>query len=329
MKVLCKYSGLSFTCEHFPGTLDRGETCHPIFLIPQKRLLSYLGKWSSGHLPPTDSYLLFLALLNSSEQIYWRTSAFRTDKTDSIVSQNMEYLARTLPKLNSVRSPSKTFPSFAIGSETADLSNVHYWIEAWESEYKSFQTGYVARNIAQKIESREAALERLIKNPFRNSLAFSRQLAEWASVAGSFPTFLIKSPFTGLPQPVSDYWKLLIQKAAGETSLYTIPSNDLAELLEHCEENIEAGSIHAHALFTHLRNAITKQKSYLGFGDKDSPLTLSYAILSSSDDVEAANLRVAIESAPTIEPKPEDYPTRFAYLKAKCKYDMARKYGAI
>ena len=89
MKVICKYSSIPFTCEHFPGVLDRGETCHPIFLIPQKKLLSYLGKWSSGGLTPTDSYLLFLAILHSSEQIYWRTPAIRSSQTDSIISQIM------------------------------------------------------------------------------------------------------------------------------------------------------------------------------------------------------------------------------------------------
>ena len=327
MHVLCKYSGIQYTCEHFPASLEKGEAAHPIFYLPQKKLLSYLGKWSSNSLTPTDSYLLFLALLNSSDQIVWRTPATRSSQTDSIIARNMESLAKTVIKLNSVKTPSKTFPTFAIGPQTSDLSNVHHWIELWSEEYDSFKSGYVARNIQAAIESRESALERLIKNPFRDSIQFSRQLAAWASIAGSFPTFIIRSPFTGLPQSCADYWKLLIQKAAGESSLHTIPASDLRELLEHCEENIEAGSIHAHALFSFLRNAIQKQQNYLGFGDKDSPSAVVYSILS-SDDVESANIKVAIESAPKSCPTPDQYPNRFAYIKAKFKWDMAQRYGS-
>jgi hypothetical protein len=326
MRVICKYSSLSFNCEHFPASLERGETSHPIFHIPQHKLLSFLGKWSSQGLTPTDSYLLFLAILRSSDQIHFRCAARRGPQTDAIIAQNMEYLAKTIIKLNSISSPSQHFPSFAIGPETADLSNVHYWIQAWEEEYNQFQSGYVSRVTQRKLETREQALERLVKSPHTNSLAFARQISEWAAVAGAFPTFAIKSPFTGLPQSCSDYWKLLIQKAAGEISLHTIPQSDLQELLEHCEDSIDAGSIYAHSLFQFLRTAIQKQNNFLGFGDKDFSPTISFSILD-SEDVEAANMRAAIASAPTSFPLREQYPTQFAYMRARLKWDMAQKYS--
>jgi len=34
-----------------------------------------------------------------------------------------------------------------------------------------------------------------------------------------------------------------------------------------------------------------------------------------------------IDSAPAEEPKPEQYPNKIAYLKAKLRFQMAKKYG--
>ena len=112
MKILCSKSGIEFTAEHFPGTFFSRELSHPIFSLEQKKLLSYTGKWAAGELTPTDSYLLFLALLNSSEQIQFRTSCKRTPLTNSIVANNMEYLVRTVIKLNAIRTPGTLFPYF-------------------------------------------------------------------------------------------------------------------------------------------------------------------------------------------------------------------------
>mgnify|MGYP000735790344 CR=1 FL=1 len=54
-KILCAYSGIEFSCEHFPITLHARESYHPIFNVPQKKLLSYLGKWAGNELTPTDN----------------------------------------------------------------------------------------------------------------------------------------------------------------------------------------------------------------------------------------------------------------------------------
>src|SRR6476659_7008978 len=114
MKILCAYSSLEFNVDHFPGYLDSMESHHPVFDIPQKKLLCYTGKWASGALTLTDSYLLFLALLKSSDRVDFRVPVFRNEKTDSIVARNMEYLVRTIIKLNAVHNRSEVFPHYAI-----------------------------------------------------------------------------------------------------------------------------------------------------------------------------------------------------------------------
>lgn len=324
MKVLCAYSSIEFTCEHFPGYLQSRETSHPLFQVPQKRLLSYLGKWSSGGLTPTDSYLLFLALLRSSELIDFRLPAIRTEQTDSIVAQNMEPLCRTLIKLNAVTSTSTVFPHYVISAETRGLDNVKHWIDNWEIAYQDFQSGYRSAHDSSKLRTREAALERLIKNPHRPVASYAGQIADWAAVAGSFPSFILTNPFNSQRVSCSDYWKYLIAKCAHEEQLFAIRRQDLVELLEHCEENIPIGSIYSNALFKILRHALERQKNFLGLGDLDISKS-TYTILAADSSAESANLRAIIDAAPDHLPRKEEYPTTFAWMKAKLRWDMAQK----
>ena len=43
--------------------------------------------------------------------------------------------------------------------------------------------------------------------------------------------------------------------------------------------------------------------------------------------MEDANLRGAIQAAPESEPRPDQYGTKFEYLRAKLRYAMAKKHG--
>ncbi len=327
MKILCSYSGIEFNVDHFPGTFYSRELHHPIFNLEQKRLLSYTGKWAAGELTPTDSYLLFLALLNSSEQIQFRIACRKTPMTDSIIANNMEYLVRTVIKLNAIRTPGIVFPFFAVTAETCTLSNVHHWIEVWENCWRDFEAGSRRDIIHRNLVKRESALQRMIKNPHKPIRDYAPQLAEWAAVAGSFPDFLVANPFIkdNKKIPLSSFWKEIIVRATRNEYLYTIPDNDLQELLDHCEDNIPIGSIYSHALFESLRHAQKKKGNFLGLGDMD--LQSKYALVEDPKDVETANFRALVDSAPVIEPRLEQYPTKFAYMKAKLRWDMAKKFA--
>lgn len=327
MKILCSLSSLEFTCEHFPGTFYSKETFHPIFHLEQKRLLPYLRKWSTNELTPVDSYLLFLALLKSSELVHFRVPVFRNDKTDSIVYNNMEYLAKTVIKLNTVVNPGVIFPSMEITPETRFLQNVHYWIENWDEAHQEFLSGKRRDYDDRKLVKREAALTRLIRNPHKNPSQYARDIAEWAAVAGDFPQYKTKtkSPFSGLPISLSDLWKEIIIRCCKNELLYSIPKADLEDLLTHCEEHISVGSIHSHTVFSVLRKALEKHKNFLDLGDMD--LKTNYTMLEDSTSVGDANMIALINSAPEEEPRREQYPTNFKYLQAKLRWDMAQKYG--
>lgn len=324
MKILCSLSGIEFECSHFPGTFFSRETYHPVFNLPQKKLLSYTGKWAAGELTRTDSYLLFLSLLNSSEQVEFRVPVFRNEQTDSIIANNMEYLVRTVIKINTVSNPSVVFPRFVVSPDTRFLQNVHHWIESWQDCYQQFLDGYKTAHESRKLINREAALQRMIKNPHKAVSEYAAQIADWASIAGDFPVFLTQSPYTTLKVPLAEYWKSIISKAAKDERLFSIPPKDLQELLDHCEENIPAGSIYSNALFKLLRHAQEKQKNFLGLGDMD--LHSTYTLLGEGDSVESANMKALIDSAPVERPRPEQYAKNFDYLRAKLRWEMAQKH---
>ena len=324
MKILCSISSLEFNCEFFPGTFYSKETYHPVFHLEQRKLLPYLKKWSGGELTVNDSYLLFLALLRSSELVEFRVPVFRNNQTDAIVYNNMEFLARTVIKLNTVTSPAVHFPHYVVTPETRFLSNVHHWIQNWADAYSDFQSGKARDYDNRKLAKREATLERLIKNPHRTVSSYASDLAEWAAVAGDFPTFMTQSPFTKKPVALVDFWKEIIVRCCKNEQLFTIPEKDLQELLDHCEDKVSIGSIQSFTLFQVLRKAIQRQRNFLGLGDWDAKP--SYQILEESTEIESVNLKALIDSAPTEEPRPEQYAKKFDYLKAKLRWDMAKKY---
>jgi len=326
MKILCSISGIEFTCEHFPAYLSAREIAHPIFSLPQKKLLSYLGKWSSSELTPTDSYLLFLSILNSSSLVEFRVPVTRTHLTDSLVAQNMEGLSKIVSRINAVTSPAAVFPRYVVSPDTKTLDNISAWIENWEEAWQDFQDGYAREYESRKLITREAALERLIKNPHLPVSAYASKIADWAAIAGNFPGYLITSPFSGLKISMSDYWKDIIQRCSREESIFAVPQVDIQDLLDHCETNISIGTIWSNSLFKVLRNAITKQRNFLGLGDMDLSRS-KFRILSEDDTTETANIKAMIDSAPEHEPSLEQYPNKIAYLKAKLRWQMAKKYG--
>lgn len=323
MKVICAYSGIEFQVEHFPYHLSSSQSVHPVFEIPQKKLFSLLRKWSEQEFTPTDSYLYTLALLNSSELIHWYSAAKRTPFTAAIIAQNVEGLIRALLKLHTVPNPETVFPSFAITPETSGLQNLPHWIADWEQAYKDFKDGYRSAHDSRKLLQREAALQRLIKSPHAPIPKIASQIAAWAAQAGSFPSFLISSPFhKGLQISCSDYWQTLIIRCAKNENVYGLKTEDLQELLEHCEENIPHGSIYSNHLFTLLRKGLERNRDFLGTFSLGS-----YTLLeeSAKNDVEAANMLSIINAAPAEEPKRENFPSAFRYLQAKLRWDAAQK----
>lgn len=320
MKIQCTKSGLLLSVSYFPGTV---QSTHPIFSMEQHKLLSYASKWSAGELTTQDSYLLFLALLDSTSLIHWRTPAIQND---AAVARNMESLFQCIGHINLIHHPSFVLPNFVISSETADLDNVHYWIEAWNSSYQDFLNGYRTATEYERLKRREYALERMIKSTqLRNSAKYAQALAVWAAVAGSFPEFTILHPINQHPVTCSEYWQEIIRHCVKESRIYLYPDKDIDELILHCEEEIPHGSIHAHALMDLLRTGKKYQSGYLQLPDFDFD-AYKAGLSSGENEVESANKAALIETAPTTPPRREDYSNELEYVRAKMKYKMRLKY---
>lgn len=328
-KITCSKSGTVFAVEHMPVALFSNAVSHPLFHVPQRKLIALAGQWSAGKLSPTESYLLFLSLLDSTGLVQWRTHALYTPKTDQIVANNMHSLLSIIAKINLINHPSFTLPSFAVTTDTGDLDNAHHWIQSWKSNYldwyASFEDSRKREEIKDKILAREESLQRLIKSATPPD-AYASTLADWASVAGAFPTCETLHPITKTTITLNEYWKSLIRTVANEDKLWRFPRKDIVELIEHCEENIMHGNIYSHTLMKYLRNGLRKYDDYLGFGEDSTtaPVTTSFTILSSNSSVQDINRAALINTAPSEEPKLHQYPNHFAYLKAYSKWKLSK-----
>lgn len=319
MKATCAYSGIAFSCEHFPATVTSSELVHPIFYLKPAKLLSYISNWADGSLNETDSYLLFLALLSSTEQVVWRLPVERTAKTNQLVANNMEKLASLSVSILQLKNRKEILPAFTISADSRSLDNVSDWLLVWEQALVDYKTGYRSTNQLQKQRDAESYLERVIKDNTRDARSYSKLLANWADLAGNFPRFLTLTP-SGSKVPLNMYWKELIVKACLEDSIFTISQSDLDELIEHCEQEIPHGSIYAHRLMKILKTAAKSQRDF--FGNLDT----SFVVLSPDTSVEDANKVALMATAPSEPPSRGQYATLAGYLKAKIAYDMVQKY---
>lgn len=323
--ILCAYSGIEFKVDHFPAYLDSRECYHPVFTLSSKKLLSYTNKWASGNLTDIDSYLLYLALFSSTELIEFRTAAKRTDKTKSTVAQNMSSLIRIISYIDTIKHPAFVLPKFVISSETSDLSNSKYWLETWIEAYNKFSSGYRSVTKDTRILRREAGIEKLLRNSTKKVESYAGILSDWAADAAEFPAHC------------SDYWKSIIKKCVNFESIFTIETEDIEELIEYCEDNIDHGSLSAHALMSILRNGLKKNKSFNISNFSNTLGKRIYTILSDSADLankeileqtkEAEFKTKMISEAPATEPKESDYPStpvgKINFNRAKYKYRLA------
>jgi hypothetical protein len=339
MKILCAYSGVEYQVQHLSYSLSAREVVHPVFYIPQKNLITLAyTKWASGELTSTDSYLLFLALLASTERVEFRLPTIKTAMTDAIVASNMENLTSVIAKMNCISAPSFLPPQFVLSTETRTLQNVSNWIAIWESYIQEWNSSYISVSEEQKLLRRTAALDKMLSAVTRNETklqgsqgekAFAKTLADWADVAGNFPkdATLVTSSSGGAGTyiPLNEYWKQIIVKCFNAEAIFSIPREDIQELITHCEDNIIHGSSYAYNLMKALRTGMAKQADFLGFGELDLDSSVGYRILSSDSSIEAANLNAMIDSAPTEKPVESNYPSKIAYLRAKVKYELAQQ----
>ena len=323
MKSWCSISGINLEVSHFPGSLEDSTFKHPIFYLPQKTLLSRTNLFFTDQLSPIDSYLYYLALLNSTDLMRWNVSAIYSESTPRILAANMEHLLRVIARINLIHHPAFQLPQISINRDTRTLENSSAWIRLWEQGIKDFLDGNRQQQLRERIVRRENALERLIKNPDKSMREYVHHLAKWADEVSEFPRMLVSHENKTIP--LSDYWKWIIHECAGSRA-WKIPRNDIQELITHLEDNIEKGTIFSHTIFKLLNAGLKANTNYLGFGNKDIK-NISYEMLDETASVEEANMLALIMAAPSEEPQLVDYPNKIEYLRARSKWAMAKRYN--
>lgn len=324
-RFTCGLSGIVCEVSHVPMNLLSREYAHPIFFLPKKRLLGLVSKAEAQELGEIDSYLLYLALFNSTDLVDFRVPAKYVEKlTTQIVSSNLTQLCEVVYKLDCIAVPSFQVPRFAVTPETATLQNSHFWIAAWDAAIEAFLEGNRRQIFAQDIAEIEERIYRYILNPNTKPQKYANALAVWAAKAANFPDFYVDTSFGNMT--CSEYWQLIIRKCINEKAIFDVPRSDIQELITHCEENLELGTVYSHSLLTLLRDGSTKQISYLGLGDLDAiDLDTPYTILEDSSSVMDANLISVFQVAPKEEPRRDNYPTEFEYQRARIRYLAARR----
>lgn len=367
-KYTCCYSGLEITTTHFPLYLSARSAhaaCHPIFHADQRTLLGYARKWSAGELTSIDSYLLYTALLRSTDLVLFRTAAKYIPQEQitepngtthtplgsaHIVSQNMERLMIAIARINAIGNPSVRYPGVVITEENASLYTSKHWIDNWNAIWQDYQDGSKKQALRAQIALRESALHRLIKSPHRRIESYSKSLADWASDAAGFPTFMVTLESAGTDGAtkeeqivLADYWKRIIQQAAAK-EYHKINTTDLKELETHCAERIEysidagenaGGSIQSFLLFKLFEETKNYFRALLRTSNVPSAISAksriaaswTFAEIESEEDEEDSDyipgLAEIVASTPEAKPEPHMFATKLDYIKAKIKWDVA------
>lgn len=320
-RIVCGISNIPFKCDHVPMVLQNREYNHPIFSLPQKKLLGLYSVYNKGELSEIDSYLLFLALLNSTDSVEFVTPAIITESTISIIARNIDELVHTIWESNAILAPRFKQPCFYIRSDTASLDNISTWIAAWRRNIDEFKLGLYSQTQHELLIQTEKKLTRLIFTPEAGQLHLSAAVAEWADRAASFP------------KNKADDWKAIIRKCYNLEAMFSTPKVLLVEIKCYCEENIESGSIQFHTLMKTLRAGIDNHNNFLGLGSYDTfnkkSLGADFTLLSDEVSLQATSILSIIASAPTREPIEAEYPNKLAFIKARLAYRSKCKFDAV
>ena len=314
--LTCAISGIQFKTDHLTA-LSIPHTAgyfHPIFAASHAQLQQLYSCYCKGALNNTDSYLTFLALAHSSEQIEWKhpvTLEPNSPSTTCLIANNIRQLVSVLSLTYTIVHPSFRQPSFVVTHNNSELHQIKHWIEAWADNIENFNTYRASKSEQEELQKVENNLSLLILSG-ESTERYSHIVADWASIAGQFPA------------DKKEVYKRTIRSCFNTTKMFNTPLTLLKEIKEYCECNIEAGSIHFHKLSEVLREGISRHVDYLG----GSSLALGYTLLpeiGTASDLKAviANetaIASILASAPDSAPIATDYPDNLSFLKAKLAY---------
>jgi len=281
---------------------------HPIFYLPQKHLWNLYKRHCSQEqgFSKTDSYLLFLALLHSTDQVAFSCPAScdpLSSETQRLIEGNIKQLVDVIQLTNTIQVPSFKQPSFVVSPDTSPLLQVPNWIEAWNTNIENFRSGARGQRLQESLQKTENRLSYFIRSGSPTS-SYSQVVASWAAKAAGFPP------------PKTDRWMKIIRSCFDSAKIFSIPLLEIREVKGYCEENIPVGSVHFHTLMEVLKEGISRHTDYLGM----NPVALGYTLLDVDTSVNEARVAEVLAQAPVEAPTYISHPDPVEYLKAKLAY---------
>lgn len=325
MKLLCRYSGLAYQTDYFQE--DKMVDCHPIFRASQRDLLAKARKWGEGKYEENEEKLLFLALLNSTGAVDFKTPA---SPSRSIVLQNMEALFKLVAWHEHVNPGTFKLPTFRVSDYDYTLSNVHVWITSWyECRAEWMRTGD-RKALQDSLETREFIISKMI-NSGKSAEEMAPRLASWAMIAAKVPLW------------TRDYWTALF-KLKGDAIYDQEHLDGLESCLQWMQDKLfavgsyGAGAGTTYAILTLQLLQSLKERCEGGqLADLLGNEARSFSFSSINEEGEESEekgvefqgrelvtWKLMAAEAPTEEPKREDYPSLGAFIRARANFSAVR-----
>lgn len=328
----CAISGVQIQVPYFAG-VNISYYCgyyHPIFAAPESTINSLLSQYLHNQLEPTESYLLFLAIANNSGLIIWNypldCSIYKPTnyQTQKLIANKISKLIEALTKSAELSRQRSDFdqPKLVISATNNNLRSIADYITVLQNNIDEYLHFKQDQFLLEQLRKAENKLTLAIKSSASTS-DYPHLVANWACLAGEFPA-----------DKAADY-KKVITDAFNSHKMFQTPLELIKETKTFCENNIEAGSIHFHALHKTLTAAITNHIDYLGasfgttytlesFDSIDAAASADSAAKSKHVLSTLANLK---SNAPTREPVKSDYSTLSDFIKAKLAYQLNKTSG--
>lgn len=323
-KVICAISGLELKVSYVGMTLRDRELAHPIFYLPQKKLLTMYEMYIQGKYNDIDSYLLFLALLNATDHVKFACPVkYRGEHTQKVIANNIDMLVQVMWKSAVITHPAFKQPKYIITDtiKTNSLLGIGEWLDLWQENITIFHMGYARQKHLAKLSSIEKKLERVILSGTTGP-QLAMNVAKWADKAAEFP------------KDKRELWMKTIRKCFNSAAMFSTPKALLKEIKTYCEGEIEVGTIHFHKLMEVLREGEQRHNDFLGLGDISLPsakVSTNYTMMDEevASNAETNSLIDIIAKAPTEPPSRENYPSSVAYLRAKLNYRVYCNYKEV
>lgn len=315
MKLYCPRSAISYTCNVGYG---HGTVIHPTFAIPIKALIkANLAPFVENKLTPEQIHLFGCALL-AKLPVIWEAPLRLDQWADSWLGiiENLATVAMRYDDRNR-----ENLPRFRITKETAQPQPIRAYISEFNRAITSLKesSAYESSFIKDRAEEAILRILRLSLGNTRESNKLPTLISQWAATVGNFPRTEIPINDSGLRMSLREYWKGIIEQIfQAKSPLEVLGDNveleDIKELLEHCEQNIEVGTLHSLVLLKKLRTCAEVLQEFRPrkVVTRDSGGIVSNLLEDSAPEKEYQEG----------EPKASDYRSIAAYLAAKKQWSV-------